>query len=171
MMLSGLKFMTSDRLVGLNQFAVSNRHRQREGCRKATLSRSARLSMDHHSPACWPASISATSASTPLGIAAEIGGIRVITEPSAVALRRQDQRHAVVNVGHQRVRIRDDDRKGPDPLAAARVLPVLPNATDANGLLSFMAIAQGCLTLCPLIAFHSKNLSTGPDAAARAVRR
>ena len=30
-----------------------------------------------------------------------------------------------------------------------------------TGLPSFMEMAQGCLALCPLIAFHSKKPSTG----------
>jgi hypothetical protein len=68
----------------------------------------------------------------------------LFTEPSAVVLRRQDQQHAVVNVGHQRVGVCRDDGKGPDPLATGWVagsfqfsqMPPMP-----NGLPSFMVIA------------------------------
>jgi hypothetical protein len=35
-------------------------------------------------------------------------------------------------------------------------MPAIP-----NGEPSFMAMASGCLTLCPLVAFHLKNPSTG----------
>ena len=40
-------------------------------------------------------------------------------------------------------------------------MPVFPQTSDPNGLPSFMAMAYGCLTFWPLIAFHSKKPSTG----------
>jgi hypothetical protein len=43
-----------------------------------------------------------------------------------------DQRHAIMNFGDQLVGISGDHRKGADPLACSRVLPVLPQPAYAR---------------------------------------
>jgi hypothetical protein len=65
------------------------------------------------------------------------------------------QRHSIVNFGHQFVGVRRDDREGAHPFAGGRVLPILPNSSDAerapilhgNGIGLFGLLALDCFPL------------------------
>src|SRR5262245_50667557 len=73
--------------------------------------------------------------------------------------RREDDRHAVMDLGDQIVRIGCDDGKCPNPFARSGFFPVLQMPAMPNGAPSFMAIAAASPS--DLIAFHSKKPSTG----------
>jgi hypothetical protein len=67
--------------------------------------------MDHRFLACSLASRLATSASARLGTAPLTRVDLAVTKPARVILGVKDQRHAVVDLGHQFVGIRRDDHE------------------------------------------------------------
>jgi len=58
--------------------------------------------------------------------------IGVIAEPTLVIARRDNQRHAIMYFGYHLVCVGGDDREGANPLAGVRILPILPQSTDAE---------------------------------------
>jgi hypothetical protein len=62
----------------------------------------------------------------------QIARVGFFTEPTGVIGRREDDRHAVMDLRDQFVRIGGDDGKRPNPFARSGFFPVLPNAGDAE---------------------------------------
>ncbi len=59
--------------------------------------------------------------------------IRLVAQPVSTVAGRENERHAVVDFGHQLVGMRRDDGEREDPFARGRVLPVLPQTAKAKG--------------------------------------
>src|SRR5262249_11276148 len=74
------------------------------------------------------------------------------------------------NIRHQWVGIRCDDRGRPDPLAVAWVLPVLPDAADAERLAVLHRDSVGLLRLLPLDRLPLEEPIHRHDAPAQPVR-
>ena len=68
-------------------------------------------------------------------------------------------------VGDQLIGVGGDDCKCPTPLTELGSFQFSQMPAMPNGEPSFMAMAYGCLALCPLIAFHSKKPSAGAPVA------
>ena len=92
----------------------------------------------------------------------QIAGVGLdVCQPAFIGLRRQDDRHAVMDVGDKLVGRSGDDAERADDLAGLRMLPSLPDTGNAERLAGFHGDGIGLLALAPLTAFHSKKLSTG----------
>ena len=80
----------------------------------------------------------------------QIAGVGLVAQPAGIIARRQDQRHAIVDFGHQLVCVRRDHRECANPLSRSRFFPVLPQPANAErpavlhgdgiGLLGFLAL-------------------------------
>src|SRR5215472_10342507 len=58
--------------------------------------------------------------------------VRLGIEPAPIISASEDERHAIVDFSHQLICIGGDDCERSDPLTRSRVLPILPNATNAE---------------------------------------
>jgi hypothetical protein len=95
--------------------------------------------------------------------------IGFVAQPSPVVDRRDDEWHSVMDVGDEFISVACDDRA--KSLPRCRVFQFYQMPPRPNGLPFFIPIAKGCLAFWPLIAFHSKMLSTGTMRAARGKSR
>src|SRR5437660_1722047 len=93
----------------------------------------------------------------------------LLAKPAGIITRRQNDRHAVVDVGDQLIGIRGDDRKGPNPFARSRLFPVLPNAGDAERCAIFHGDRVGLLRPLALDRLPLEEAVHRHDAAALAV--
>src|SRR5262249_12840071 len=84
--------------------------------------------------------------------------------------RCQNHRHAVMNVDYQLVGIGGDNCKGPNPFARSRLLPVLPNASDAERRAILHRYRVGLLCLLTLDRPPFEEAIHRHNAAALAVR-
>jgi hypothetical protein len=76
--------------------------------------------------------------------------IGFIAQPAHVICGREDERHTIVDTGHQFVGVSRNYREGAGPLACGRVFPVLPQSAkakraailhgDSIGLLGFLSL-------------------------------
>ena len=90
-------------------------------------------------------------------------------EPAVIVGRVEDHRHAVVQLGHERVGRAGDDRAGLDHLARGPVLPALPQARKADGL-AIPAPDQVGLLGSPALPLPLVEARCRHDAAAGAER-
>jgi hypothetical protein len=90
----------------------------------------------------------------------QIARIWIIAQPAIILLRAQNCWHTIVNLTDEFVGPDRDDCKRVLPLSS-RVLPVLPKACDPKRRAVAHRYRERLLRLRPLIAFHSKNPSTG----------
>src|SRR5262249_1431497 len=100
----------------------------------------------------------------------QIARIGLATKPTGVIGRCKDDRHAVMDVGHQLVGIGGDDSERPNPFARSGLFPVLPNAGDPEWRAVFHCDGVGLLRLLPFDRFPFKETVHRHDAAALAVR-
>src|SRR5215813_5310075 len=57
----------------------------------------------------------------------EVARVGLLTQPTSIVTGRQNERHPVVNLGHELVGVGGDDGERPNPFARSRLFPVLPN--------------------------------------------
>src|SRR6516225_11461802 len=96
--------------------------------------------------------------------------VRLLAEPTGVIAGCQDDWHPVMNVGHQLIGIGGDNCKSPNPFARSRLLPVLPDAGDAERRAVLHSDREGLLCLLTLDRLPLKETVHRHNAAALAVR-
>ena len=83
---------------------------------------------------------------------AKSGQGRLVTEPTNVIGGREDQWHSIVDFGHEFVGIGGDDGEGSNPFARSRVLPILPQPSNAEWAAVFHGDGIWLLCFLPLAA-------------------
>jgi hypothetical protein len=91
----------------------------------------------------------------------QVARVGLLAEPARITFARENDRHAVVNFGHERVGIGGDDRKGADPFARRRLLPVLPNPRNAERRAVLHGDRVGLLRLLRLDRLPLEEAVTG----------
>jgi len=75
----------------------------------------------------------------------QIARVRLLAKPAVIVPPGEDHGHAVVDVGNEVVCVGRDDRERADPLARGGMLPVLPDAGDAERTAVFRGDRVGLL--------------------------
>jgi hypothetical protein len=111
--------------------------------------RSAPEMRDHRSRACWPGSRSATSASARPGTGASARPDRAPPQARRIVGRRQNDGHAVMNVGDQFIGVRMMIAKARSHAPDAGSFQFSQTPARPKAARSFIAMAQSRLAFCP----------------------
>jgi hypothetical protein len=99
----------------------------------------------------------------------QLARVGLLAEPAGIVARRENDRHAVMNVGHELVGVGGDDCERPNPFARRRLFPVLPNPGKPERRAVLHGDRVGLLRLLALDRLPFEEPVHRHDAAAHSV--